>query len=157
MANVISLTGSDTVTIAGRVLADFATTDIATLTFPNELANLKTGKNGNTIYAENTTGRQADFVLRLIMGSSDDIFMQGKFAQQMNDFSKFTLLSGSFVKHVGNGTGGVGDISYSLIGGIFTKGVEAKTNIEGDVEQSIAIWTMRFSSSNRAILAPAAT
>ena len=67
--SVVSLTGKDTVIVNGTILNDLADGDCAALTFPDFLTQGKTGKNGNTIYAFNTTGRRCKLVLRLIRGS----------------------------------------------------------------------------------------
>ena len=149
--STISLTGSDTIVINDRVFADFADGNVAELTFPNALATLKTGKNGNSIYAQNETGRQAEMKMRVIMGSSDDKFLNGLFVEQQNDFSSFILLTGQFTKKVGDGAGNVTSIVYDASGGVFTKGIEAKTNVEGETEQSVAVYTMMFSLAPRAI------
>lgn len=147
----ISLSGSDTIVINERVLVDFADQNVAELTFPNEIAALKTGKNGNVVYAQNETGRQADLALRVIMGSSDDKFLNNLWVQQQNNFSGFVLMTGQFTKKVGDGAGNITNIIYDASGGIFLKGIEAKTNVEGETDQSVAIYTMRFAVAPRAI------
>lgn len=147
----ISLTGSDSLSINNRILADFADADIAALTFPNDIAAVKTGKNGNSIYALNETGRQCVLTLRLIRGSSDDKFLNGLMAQQKNNFAGFVLMTGEFVKKAGDGQGSITSDVYLLSGGIFQKQVEAKSNSEGDTEQSVSIYTLTFSNSPRAI------
>jgi hypothetical protein len=150
--SVVSLTGQDTVVIAGRVLTDFGDADNATLEFPNELAAVKVGKNGNAIYALNATGRMADVVLRLIRGSDDDSFLNTLLAIQNADFARTYLLSGQFVKRVGDGAGNVASDTYFVGGGIFSKAVSAKSNVEGDTEQSLAIYTLKFANADRAQL-----
>jgi len=150
--SVVSLTGNDTIVIAGRVLTDFGDADNATLEFPNELAAVKVGKNGNAIYALNATGRMADVVLRIIRGSNDDAFLNNLLAIQNANFAATVLLTGQFVKRVGNGLGGVMSDTYFTSGGIFSKGVNAKSNVEGDTEQSLAIYTLKFSNADRAQL-----
>lgn len=150
--SVVSLTGNDTVVIAGRVLTDFADADNATLEFPNELAAVKVGKNGNAIYALNSTGRMVDVTLRLIRGSSDDAFLNSLLAAQNANFAATVLLNGQFVKRVGNGQGVVTSDTYFTSGGIFNKGVAAKSNVEGDTEQSVALYTLKFANGDRAQL-----
>lgn len=146
-----SLTGADTLVIAGRVLADFADADNAVLSFPNPKAVVKAGKDGNAIFAENATGRQAELVIRVLRGSPDDKFLDALSKEQDFDFSSFELLTGQFVKRVGDGLGNVSADSYLLRGGIFTKNVEAKSNVEGDTEQSISIYTIGCAAANRRI------
>lgn len=147
----ISLTGNDTIVLNDRVFADFADGDVAAITFPNELASVKTGKNGNSIYAQNLTGLQGQFVLRLLMGSEDDKFLNNLWVAQQNSFAEFVLLNGQFVKKVGDGAGNLQSIIYDASGGVFTKGIEAKTSVEGDTEQSVAVYTMMFSLAKRSI------
>lgn len=147
----VAMSGSDTIIINNRVFADFATGTVAELSFPNEIASVKTGKNGNSIYGLNETGRQADFKLHLIRGSADDKFLNGLLASQQLNFAGFPLMFGQFIKKLGDGAGNIASDTYDTSGGVFTKQVEAKTNVEGDAEQSIAIYTIRFSNAPRAI------
>ncbi len=147
----LALSGSDTVMINNRVFADFADGNCVELTFPNDIANVKTGKNGNSIYGLNETGKQCEVKLRLIRGSSDDKFMNGLLAAQQANFAGTVLMFGSFIKKLGNGQGTVTSDTYVMSGGIFTKQVEAKTNVEGETEQSVSVYTMKYSNSPRAI------
>jgi len=145
------MSGDDTIVIKGRNFSDLADGNCVELTFPNDIANVKTGKNGNSIYGLNTSGRQAELKLRLIRGSQDDIYMNGLLNNQQNNFQGFVLLSGSFTKNIGNGEAGVLPDTYNVAGGVFVKQVEGKTNVEGDIEQSISVYTIRFSNAPRAI------
>lgn len=147
----ISMTGNDTITINNRVLVDLADADCAALTVPNEMATLKTGKNGNTIYSLNESGRQADLALRIIRGSADDKFLNGLMAQQRANFAGFVLMNAELVKRIGDGQGKILSDTYILSGGIFSKGTEAKSNVEGDTEQSIVIYNLKFSNSPRVL------
>ena len=146
-----ALSGSDVVNINNRVFADLADGDFANLTFPNEIANVKTGKNGNSIYSFNATGEQCDFVLRLIRGSADDKFMNNLLAQQQANFAGFILMIGQFIKKIGDGQGNVQSDTYIMSGGIFVKKQEAKGNAEGDSEQSVVIYNLRFANSPRTL------
>lgn len=151
MSNSLSLTGNDTLKLRDRVFADLADGDYASLTFPNDIAALKTGKDGNTVYALNETGRQAELVVRVLRGSSDDKFLQNLLAAQRNDFSGFVTLEGELVKRVGDGQGNITTDTYLLTGGVFTKNVEVKANSEGDTEQSVAIYTITFGNNTRTL------
>ena len=147
----LSLTGNDTLKLRDRVFADFADGDCAVLTFPNDIAALKTGKDGNTIYALNETGRQAELVLRILRGSSDDKFLQNLLAAQKNDFSGFVTLEGELVKRVGDGKGNITNDTYLVTGGVFTKNVEVTSNAEGNTDQSVAIYTIHFGNNSRTL------
>ena len=151
MANSVSLTGNDTLKLRDRVFADFADADFAALTFPNDIAALKTGKDGNTIYALNETGRQAELVIRVLRGSSDDKILQNLLAAQHNDFPGFVTIEGELVKRVGDGKGNIITDTYLLTGGVFTKNVEVKSNAEGDTEQSVAVYTIGFGNNTRTL------
>ena len=151
MANSVSLTGNDTLKLRDRVFADFADADFAALTFPNDIAALKTGKDGNTIYALNETGRQAELVIRVLRGSSDDKILQNLLAAQRNDFPGFVTIEGELVKRVGDGKGNIITDTYLLTGGVFTKNVEVKSNAEGDTEQSVAVYTIGFGNNTRTL------
>lgn len=147
--STIALSGADTIIINNRQLADLADAMVADLTFPNDIATVKTGKNGNSIYGLNETGKQAELKLRLIRGSSDDKFLNQLMAQQQANFSGFVLLTGEFIKKIGDGLGNITNDTYICSGGVFTKQIEAKSNVEGDSEQSVAIYTLKFTNGPR--------
>lgn len=147
----VAMSGSDTIQLNNRVFADLADQDCVVLTFPNEIAQVKTGKNGNSIYGLNESGKQCEVTMRLVRGSADDQFMNNLLSQQQANFAGFPLMIGEFIKKIGNGLGEISSDTYIMSGGVFTKQVEAKMNVEGDTEQSISIYTMKFSNSPRAI------
>lgn len=149
--STVALSGSDTVNVNNRILSDLADGDCAVLTFPNEIATLKTGKNGNSVYGLNEMGKQADLKLRVIRGSSDDKFLNNLLAQQQANFAGTVLMIGEFVKNLGDGAGNITNDTYITSGGIFTKQVEAKTNVEGDSTQSVSEYMMRFSLAPRVL------
>lgn len=147
----IALSGSDTIQINNHIFADLADGNCVELTFPNDIASVKTGKNGNSIYGLNESGKQAEVKIRVLRASADDKFLNGLMAQQQNNFAGFPLMIGQFIKKIGDGQGNITSDTYVMSGGVFGKQVEGKTNVEGDSEQSIAMYTLRFSNSPRAI------
>jgi len=149
--SIAALSGNDTVVINNRAFADFADGNIVELTFPSDIAQVKTGKNGNSIYGLNTTGLQCEVRVRIIRGSPDDIFMNNLLVQQNNNFAGFPLMIGQFIKKIGDGAGNITSDTYILSGGIFQKQVEATSNVEGDALQSVAVYMMKFSNAPRAI------
>lgn len=149
--STVALSGADTTIINGRVINDLADGNCVELDFPNDIANVKTGKNGNSIYGLNESGKQSEVKLRLIRGSADDKFFNNLLAQQQNDFAATSLMTGTFIKKIGNGLGAVTNDQYIMSGGVFTKQVIAKNNVEGDTEQSVAMYTLKFSNSPRVI------
>lgn len=146
-----TITADDTLTLYDRVIVDFADGDASTITFPNELFAMSTGKNGNTIYTKNETGKNSDVVLRLIRGSSDDRFLQQKLAEADADFVSQELATGEFVKRVGDGQGNVVRDVYTLRGGIFSNRVDTRENVAGDTEQAVAVYRMKFARTQRGI------
>lgn len=146
-----AITGRDTLAIKNRVLTDLADGDVSTLTFPNDLTQVKTGKDGNTLFNINQTGNNADLVLRLVRGSDDDKFFNSLFRKMKEDFPAFELMDGSFVKKIGDGSGNITSDEYSLAGGVFKKAVETKESAEGDTESAVSIYNLTFARADRAL------
>lgn len=146
-----SLTGKDTIIIAGRVLNDFADGDTCKLEYPNDLSVMKTGKNGNTIYAYQYSGLQCTVELRVLLGSSDDAFLNGLLSLFNQNPPSFTLLTGEFVKNIGDGQGNITPVSYVLSGGAFKKQIPAVENADGDTNQAIAMYSLHFSNAPRSV------
>jgi len=147
----VALSGSDTIVINSRLLTALADQNCVELTFPSDIAQVKTGKNGNSIYGLNETGKQCEVKVRVLRGSSDDQFLNNLLIQQQANFAGTVLLLGNFIKKIGDGQGNITSDTYIMSGGVFTKQVEAKMNVEGDTEQSISIYMMKFSNAPRAI------
>lgn len=147
----VALTGSDTISINNRIFADLADGNCVELTFPNDIASVKTGKNGNSLYGLNESGRQSEVKIRVIRGSADDKFLNSLLAQQQANFAGFPLMLGEFIKKLGDGLGNITNDTYIMSGGVFSKQVEAKMNVEGESEQSVSIYTLKFSNTPRVI------
>lgn len=147
----VALSGSDTININNQVLADLADGNCVELSFPNDIANVKTGKNGNSIYGLNESGKQCEVKVRVLRGSTDDKFLNNLLAQQNANFAGTVLLIGQFIKKIGDGLGNITSDTYIMSGGVFTKQVEGKTNVEGETEQSVAVYTIRFSNAPRVL------
>lgn len=147
----VAMTGNDTISVNGRILIGLATGDCVKITYPNDIANVKTGKNGNSIYSLNESGKQAKLELHLIRGCDDDKYMLNRLNQQNANFSGTVLINGEFVKKIGDGTGNVAGDTYLTSGGVFTKPVEVTMNVDGSAEQSIAIYNIMFSNAPRVI------
>jgi len=145
----VAMSGSDTITVNGRVLANLADQNVGELTFPNNIANVKTGKNGNSIYSFNATGAQCDFKIRVIRGSDDDKYLNNLLTQQNANFAGFILMNGEFVKQIGDGRSNIIYDTYVLSGGVFEKNIEAKSNVEGDTDQSVAVYMIKFTNAPR--------
>lgn len=150
--NSFSLVGADTIQIAGRVLKNLADGDVGKVSYPNDLITVKPGKDGNTIFAVNSTGQLVDLEIRVIRGSSDDRALNALLIQQLADLPSFPLMPGYVVKRIGDGTGDVRRDTYQLIGGVFVKNPGADSNVEGSTDQGVTIYPFRFALSSRAML-----
>ena len=146
-----SLLGADTVKIGDRVLTDFGSGEVAKISYATELATVKTGKNGNTIFVQNASGFQASLEVKLIRGSRDDKAIQSLLTSYRSNPTAFVLQNAELSKKIGDGAGTVQSDTYILTGGIPTKQVEVTVNLEGDVEQAISVYTWVFAVSDRAI------
>ena len=147
-----ALTGSDTLVLNDRVLTDFAEGSVVAITFPNERIGKITGKNGNTVYSENTQGANAEMELRILVGSKDDMFLNGLSIQQGKDLPSFSLINGTFAKRIGDGQGHIKFVNYTLLGGVFNNNVETNENPAGETEQGVAVYKLFFASAQRAIV-----
>ena len=148
---IFTVTSNDTLTLGGHVFVDLAEGDITTITFPNALITRKTGKNGNTLFAQNASGLNADLTLRLMRGSADDAYMMGLINTAPTDFPSTVLLAGTFVKRLGDGQGNVVSDTYTLAGGVISKIPEGKENVEGDVSQAVTVYNVIFASGVRSL------
>lgn len=149
--STVAISGNDSFTLNNRLFADFADGDTSHLTYPNDIMTVKTGKNGNSLYALKADGRQAELMLRIIRGSADDKFLNNLLASQQQNPEGFVLMISQLIKKIGDGIGGIISDTYILSGGVFKKQVEVKSNVDGDTEQSVSIYTLTFSNAPRVI------
>lgn len=147
----LSLLGSDTIKIGERILSDFGSGEVAKISYATELATVKTGKNGNTIFVQNASGFQAMLEVKVIRGSADDKALQSILTSYRSNPTAFVLQNAELAKKIGDGTGVVASDTYVLTGGIPTKQVEVTSNVEGDTEQGLSAYTFVFAVSDRAI------
>ncbi len=149
--SIFVMTGSDTMSVNGRVLTGQADDNWGDLKFPNPVANMKTGKNGNTLYGFNATGKNCEQTLRLIRGCDDDQFLNGLLQQQVYNFAGFVLLYGQFIKKLGDGAGNIMSDIYNLGGGVIEKQTEAVSNTSGDTNQSVVIYMIKWGKAVRSL------
>lgn len=145
-----TLTGDDVIIINDLPLNDFPDNDIATLEVPNNLMEISTGKDGNTVFALNEAGNNATLTLRVLMSSGDDKRLNGLIPSS-EGFARTILLSGSVVKQVGDGAGNVSYNTYLLGGGMIQKKPSIKSNVNGDVQQAVVEYVIQFANAARAI------
>jgi hypothetical protein len=147
----VSLSGTDVIQINGRILTDLGEGNPVEVTFPNDQAVMKVGKNGNVIYAFNASGQVVEAKIRILLGTADDQFLNSLLQTMINDFSGFILMTGQFSKRVGDGQGTFNTKVYQMGGGIFKKTPDAKTAAEGDTDQSIAEYHLMFNNAGTSI------
>ena len=144
-----ALTGADTIKIDDRILTDLIDGDTVLLEFPNDVGVVKTGKNGNSIFAFNAPGLNVHVTIRLVLGSSDDKWLNSRLREWVQNPSAFITITGQFIKNTGDGSGNLTKSIYNLSGGVPLKIPAAKTNVEGDTESSVAIYALTFSNGER--------
>lgn len=143
------ITGSDTITLAGRLFTNLSTGDVGKIAFDGDLASIATGKGGNSVIAPDEQGRQGTMTLRLLRGSSDDKFLMALLNQWLLFPPSFILMSGTLVKLIGRGNGIITPDTYICQGGIFTKIPEVVSNVNGDTDQGQTEYTMKFAKVTR--------
>lgn len=148
--STFTLTGDDVIIINDIPLNDFPDNDIASLELPNNLMEISTGKDGNTIFALNEAGNNATLTVRVLMSSNDDKRLNGLIPPS-NSFARYILLNGSVVKQVGDGAGNVAYNTYLLQGGMVQKKPAVKSNVNGDTQQAVVEYVIQFANAARAI------
>ena len=149
--SIFSLTGDDSIIINDIPLNDFADGDIGSLSLPNNIFDMQTGKNGNTIFALDESGNNATLTVRVLMSSNDDKRLNGMIPKSKG-FAQTVLATGSVVKQVGDGQGNVSYNTYLLAGGMVQKKPDVKSNVNGDAQQAVVEYIIVFAEANRAIL-----
>lgn len=147
--SVFALTGNDTTQIAGRVLKNFGDGDVVKGSYPNDLSAVKTGKNGNAVFAAMASGQQLEVEIKVIRGSDDDAFLNALQNRQRADFAAFPVMSGMFVKRIGDGQGNITNDTVLAQGGIFGKLIEFAENTEGGTDQGQSLYRLKFANSKR--------
>ncbi len=164
MSNSITVQGSDVVTLSGITLTDFADGDVAELEFPQDMINLKTCFDGNTIVAYNHSGKHATLKIRVLRASSNDISLNALIIQSYADFVKTAPINGTITKTLGTGAAGSSTTTpsynttpatdkFDLYNGVITKLPGSKTNTEGDLTQAVTEYLVKFGSATRTLTA----
>lgn len=150
MGKTFALTGDDQIIINAVPLNDFADGDVGTLSLSNNLVEIQTGKDSNTVFALNEAGSNATLTVRILMSSSDDKRLNGLIPTS-GKFAEYSLIEGSVIKQVGNGQGKVSYNTYLLSGGIVQKMPDVKINVNGDTDQAVVEYQIVFAVAGRAI------
>ncbi len=147
----VAFTGSDVIVIGSRIFSDLANGDVATLEFPNNLAEGAVSKYEGGIVAYNVAGKTADLTIRVIRGSGDDKFLNSEMNLYFSNRSSYPTLSGEFVKKIGSEDGPTTYDTYILGIGYVQKLPTVKDNVEGDVGASVTEYSLRFLRVERSI------
>ena len=146
-----ALTGDDIVIINDIPVVDFADNTIGTLEIPNDLFQMSTGKNGNTIFALDEKGNNATLTLRVLMSSGDDKRFNGMIPESKN-FASTVLANGSVVKQVGDGKGGISYNTYLLRGGMISRKPNITIDVAGNTDQAVVEYVFQFAQAERSIV-----
>ena len=149
MFGITAISGNDVLIINGHVFTGFADADAIKFEPQGPIAQMKVSKDGNSVYAMQFSGIVGKLTIRLIRGAFDDIFLNGLLQQWIADPSLFILMSGSYVKRIGDGKGGLLNEVYQLAGGVFEAIPPGTTNTDGNIEQSVVVYTFMFRNDAR--------
>lgn len=149
--STVTLVGNDIITLNDNNISDLAEGVVASLAFENDISTTNVGKNGNSIYILNESGKVALLTLRVLRASPNDIYLNSLLNLMQLDLPSFPLMNGEFIKRVGDGNGNVKKDTYTMSGGIFVRNVDASEDKSGGVDQAVAIYTIRFSNAPRVI------
>ncbi len=142
--SIFGLTGQDVIQVNGTIITALADQNSFAGTFPNPLTTVKTAKNGNVLFAQDSKGLMMDLTLRLVIGSSDDKYLNSLLQTLISDISSFILMTANVVKRVGDGQGNYSSKVYQCSAGVFKDQVGFSSSAEGDVEQAVAVYNMIF-------------
>lgn len=133
------------------VLSDFADGTVAELSAPNELSQMTTGYNGNSLAAHNEPGRQRELTLRLVKGSSDDKRFNQFYTFWKNRDLRFRPLTMSFTKNVAHGDGSITNDKVSCFAGYPAGQPTQMSDMAGNTEQVVSVYMIRFGNSERSM------
>ena len=150
MGSSYALTGQDVIILNDLPLKDFADGDIGSLEINNDLFSLSTGKNGNTIFAYDESGRNATLTVRVLMSSNDDKRLNG-LVPKTEGFASTVLMNGSVVKMVGDGAGNISYNTYLLQGGLIQRNPNVTSNVNGETSQAVVEYVIQFANAERSI------
>lgn len=126
------------------ILTDFAFGDIAKLTIPNDLMDLTTGKDSNTVFTFKAEGTNIDLEVRILLGSQNDIQLNSIVEGMKKDFVGTNFLNAS-VKRLYTLEDNAKKIQeFSCQVGMLAKGAEFTENTEGNTEQGVNVYKIRF-------------
>lgn len=133
------------------ILSDFATGNVAELTAPNDMSTTSTGYNGNALGAHNEPGRQRECTLRIVKAGSDDKRLNKNYNMWKNRDLRFKPLKMSFTKNVAHSDGTITKDTVECYFGLPSGQPTQAMNTEGDIEQVVSQYMIRFADSERSM------
>lgn len=133
------------------VLSDFATGNVAELSAPNDMSTTSTGYNGNSLGAHNEPGRQRECTLRIVKAGSDDKRLNKNYNMWKNRDMRFKPLKMTFTKNVGHSDGSITADTVECYFGLPAGQPTQVMNTEGDTEQVVSQYMIRFGNSERSM------
>ncbi len=149
MNGISAVAGKDVLIINGQVLTGYADADAIKFEPQGPVAQMKVSKDGNSIYSMQYSGIVARLTVRLVRGCFDDTVINGLLQQWIADPATFTLLTGSYVKRIGDGKGNVTSEVYQFAGGVIESIPSGHSNMDGNTEQSVTVYTFLFRNDAR--------
>jgi len=149
--NQVAMSGDDTFILNNNVFTGMADGDWGALAYQGDIATMKKGKNGNTIISQDQKGTMAHLTYRCLRGSPDDLFLNNLMQSQINNFAGFPLMVGQFIKKIGDGQGNITNDTYIIAGVSFRTEVDAKSNSDGDTDQSVSVYNLQAAQAGRLI------
>lgn len=132
-------------------LTDFADGTVAQLTAPNELSNMTTGYNGNSLAAHNEPGRQRELALRLVKGSSDDKRFNLNYNLWKNRDIRYKPLEMEFTKQIAHSDGSITNDKVTCFFGNPGAQPEQTTDVAGNTDQVVSVYSIKFGNSERSM------
>lgn len=149
MNGITAVAGKDVLIINGQVFKGYADADAIKFEPQGPISQMKVSKDGNSIYSMQYSGIMAKLTLRLVRASFDDQTLNSLLQQWIGDPTSFVLMSGSYVKRVGDGKGNVTSEVYQLAGGVFESIPGGLSSMDGSIEQSVTTYTLLFRNDAR--------
>lgn len=149
MQGITAVAGNDVLILNGQVFTGYADADAIKFEPQGPIAQMKVSKDGNSIYAMQYSGIVGKLTIRLVRGCLDDQTLNALLQQWIGDPSTFVLMSGSYVKRVGDGKGNVTSEVYQLGGGVFEMIPSGMSNMDGSTESSVTVYTLLFRNDAR--------
>ncbi len=133
------------------VLSDFADGTVAELSAPNEISQMTTGYNGNSLGAHNEPGRQRECTLRIVKGSNDDKRLNKAYNMWKNRDLRYKPLNMTFTKNIAHNDGSITKDTVECYFGLPAGQPTQMTDVAGNTDQVVSVYMIRFGNSKRSM------